>query len=284
MGDLLGWLTDPYALEFMRRALVASLIVGIVAPLVGTWIVLRGLAYMGDAMSHATLGGVAIAYLGGFSVTLGAIGAGLAMAALMALLSAHPRLREDAIIGVTEAALFAGGVLIISRSDRVGVDLSHFLFGSITTVSPDDLRLNAALGTVTILIVALVFRDLRTATFDPQHAALVGVRVSALRYGLFGLLAISVVLGLQTVGLLMSVALFVVPAAAARLWTRTVLTMSAVAVAFGLTSTVVGLTASFHAGTAPGATIALAAVALLAGSFLATFPQRIRQPAAHAPT
>ena len=277
----LHWLTDPYAYDFMRRALLASLIVGSVAPLVGTWIVLRRLAYLGDAMSHATVGGVAVAYLAGISITVGAIGAGLAMAALMGLLASHPRLREDAIIGAVEAALFAVGIVIISSRHDIGIDLSHLLFGSITTVNDADLVRDASLGGASVVVLCLLFRDLRAATFDPQHAALVGIRVGPLRYALYALLAVTVVLGLQSVGLLMSVALYVIPPAAARLWCTTAGRMAALAAAFGVVSALGGLTISYHADSAPGATIALCAVAILAVSVAVTLPRRVgRRPVA----
>jgi manganese/iron transport system permease protein len=273
------WLTDPYAYDFMQRALLASLIVGAVAPLVGTWMVLRRLAYLGDAMSHATVGGVALAYLGGWSITIGAIGAGLAMAALMGLLASHPRLREDAIIGSVEAALFAAGVVVISSNHAVGIDLTHVLFGSITTVTGNDLRLDALLGGACALLVLALFRDLRAGTFDAEHAALVGIRTGTLRYVLYATLAVCVVLGLQSVGLLMSVALFVIPPAAARLWARTTAQMAAVACGFGVAASLAGMTISYHADSAPGATIALCAVAILAASFVITIPRRGGSPA-----
>jgi len=282
MASAWHWLTDPYASQFMQRALLASLLVGAIAPLVGVWIVLRRLAYLGDAMSHATVGGVAVAYLAGFSITLGAIGAGLAMAGLMALLAAHPRLRDDTVIGIVEVTLFAGGVLIISAQDGIGVDLTHFLFGSITTVTEQDLALNAALATCSLCGLIALFSDLRAASFDPLHAQLTGVRVGAIRVALLGLLAISVVLALQTVGLLMSVALFIVPAATARLWTHTTEAMSVLAAVLGVLCTTLGLTLAYHLATAPGATVALVAVALLAGSFVATLPRRRTAPMAHA--
>jgi manganese/iron transport system permease protein len=281
MPDALGWLTDPYASQFMQRALVASLVIGALAPLVGVWIVLRRLAYLADAMGHATLGGVAAAYLAGWSVTAGAVAAGILMAALMALLAAHPRLREDAIVGIVEVCLFAAGVLVIGASDGVRVDLNHILFGSIVTVTSADLALNVALALLACLTLAMLFDDLRAASFDPLHARLVGVQVGVLRTILLILLAITVVLALQTVGLLMSIALFVVPAASARLWTRTLARMSALAAAFGMLSAVAGLTVAYHARAAPGPTIALTAVAVLALSFLATRPRGGRWPRAH---
>ena len=270
----LHWFTGPYTYDFMQRALLASLIVGTVAPLVGTWIVLRRLAYLGDAMSHASVGGVALTYLGGWSITAGAIGAGLAMAGLMGVLSNHPRLREDAIIGAVEAALFAIGIVIISHNHNITIDLTHLLFGSIVTVTNGDLLRDAGLGGACVAVIFLFFGDLRSATYDPQHASLVGVRVGLLRYVLYALLAVTIVLGFESVGLLMSVALFVIPPAAARLWCETVGRMTALAVAFGITSSLVGLTISYQADSAPGATIALCAVAILAASFLLTLPRR----------
>lgn len=278
----MDWLTDPYAYGFMQRALIASLLVGLVAPLVGVWIVLRRLAYLGDAMSHATLGGVAVAYLAGASVTLGAVGAGLAMAGLIALLGAHPRLRPDAIVGAAQVALFAAGVMLISTRDDVGVDLTHFLFGSVTTVDTGALWLNAALAAGALVALAVLFDDLRSATFDAQHARMAGVPVRAVDTALLVLLAVTVVLALQTVGVLMAIALFVVPAAAARLWTQTAEAMSALAALLGLAAALGGLHVAYHLATPPGATVALVAVALLGASVAATLPRRARRPAGHA--
>jgi ABC-type Mn2+/Zn2+ transport system permease subunit len=250
---MLSWLTDPYSFEFMQRALGAALLVGVLSPLVGTWVVLGRLSYLGDAMGHASLSGVAVAYLAGWSIVVGALGAGLVMAALMAVLARNPRLRSDAIIGIVEVALFAVGVIIISRADSISVDLTHFLFG-----------------------------DLRAAAFDPLHAGLVGVRVSALRLVQFAALAIAVVVSLQSVGLLMSIAMLIVPAAAARLWSTTLLQMTLLACATGVTSAVVGLTLAYHLASAPGATIALTAVGILAVSAALTMPRRATLPAGHA--
>ncbi len=279
---MIAWLTDPYSFEFMQRALVAAVLVGILSPLVGTWVVLGRLSYLGDAMGHASLSGVAIAYLAGWSIVIGALGAGLVMAALMALLARHPRLGGDAIIGIVEVALFAVGIVIISRADSISVDLGHFLFGSITTVSDGDLRLNAALTLVAVAGLVVLFRDLRAAVFDPLQAGLVGIRVPALRLAQFAALAIAVVVSLQSVGLLMSIAMLIVPAAAARLWSTTLLQMSLLACAIGVVSAVAGLTLAFHLASAPGATIALTAVCLLALSAVLTMPRRGRTPAGHA--
>lgn len=276
------WFADPYRSEFMRHALVAAVLVGVVAPLVGVWIVLRRLAYLGDAMSHSLLAGVAGAYLLGASITAGALVAGLVMAGAIAALAAHPRLRADAVIGVVETALFAVGVILVStRSDRIGVNLSAYLFGQITTVTTGDLAVNVVLAATVVAAVGWLFADLRAATFDPVHARLVGVRVGALGSGLLVLLAVSIVVSLQTVGLLMSVAMLVTPAATARLLTCRTASMSVVAVAIGVAAAYLGLTTSYHLDTPPGATVALTAVAALVVALLVTLPRRVhRHPTA----
>lgn len=285
---VLHWLTDPYSSEFMRHALLAAVMVGIAGPLVGVWIVLRRLAYLGDAMSHSLLAGVAGAYLLGASITAGALVAGLVMAAAIAAFTLHPRLRADAVIGAVETALFAVGIILVStRSDRIGVDLSTYLFGQITTVTTDDLRLNAALVAAVVVAVSWFGPDLRAATFDPVHARLSGIRVAGLEIVLLVMLAVAIVVSLQTVGLLMSVSMLVTPAATARLVTSRTTTMTAVAVTVGVFAAVVGLTASYHLDTPPGATVALTAAAVLAATFLAHLPRRAhrhRRTAFVAPT
>jgi len=258
---MLRWLNGPYQSEFMRHAAAMALLVGVLAPTVGVWVVLRRLAYLGDAMSHGTLGGVAVAHLAGISVIVGALVAGVVMGLLVALLERQQRVSEDSAIGVAETLMFAGGVILISRSDRVGVDLSHFLFGQIVTVDEQDLLINAAITTVALLLVAIAFDDLRTITFDQGHARQVGIPVGGLGIVLTALISIAVVVSLDTVGLLMSVAMLVTPAATARLLTNQVGTMTAVAIGVGVSSAMGGLTLSYHLATPPGPTIALVTVA-----------------------
>lgn len=280
--SIFEWLTDPYSSDFMRRALAAAVLVGIVAPIVGVWIVLRRLAYLGDAMSHSLLAGVAGAYLWGWSITGGALAAGLLMAGLVGLLAAHPRLREDAVIGVVGTTLFALGVVLVSaRTQTIGVDLSAFLLGQITTVTETDLLTNAALAVVVLAAVGWWFPDLRHATFDPVHAALVGVPVNAVGFGLLAVLAVAIVVSLQTVGLLMSVSMLVNPAVTARLVTTRASTMTFAAIMFGVAAAVIGLTASYHLSSPPGATVALASVTALAAAFVATYPRRRHTHPAH---
>lgn len=269
-------LLDPYATSFMRRALLAAVLVGVLCPVVGVWVVLRRLAFLGDAMSHSTLSGVAVAYLLGVSIVLGALVAGVVMGLLVALIGARRNLHDDAAIGVVETVLFAGGLLLISRQDNVGVDLSHFLLGQIVTVDDGDLLLAGSLTAAVLATVGLLGRDLLSATFDPVHARGAGVPDRLVRTTILAMVSAAVVVSLQTVGLLMSVAILVTPAASARLCTRRIPTMTAVAVGLGLFATVGGLTASYHLATPPGPTIALVA----AGCFAAVFAgsARTRRP------
>jgi ABC-type Mn2+/Zn2+ transport system permease subunit len=258
---LRGWFVDPYASDFMKRAGIAALMVGVLAPTVGVWVVLRRIAYLGDAMSHGTLAGVAAAYLAGISIAVGALAAGLVMGWLVTSFDDRRRLGQDSVIGVVETLMFAIGVLLISQTDSIGVDLTHFLFGQIVTVDRAGLVVAGALTVVSLVVVAVTFGDLRAMTFDRLHARQVGVPVTALRYVLMGLISVTVVVSLDTVGLLLSVAMLVTPAAAARLLTNDTVSMTFVAIGLGVSASLVGLTLSYHLATPPGPTIALCAVA-----------------------
>ena len=269
----MNWLTDPFQAEFMQRAFIAAIIIGVVAPVVGTWIVLRRMANLGDAMSHGTLAGVGLAYAAGINVLLGAIGAGLLMAVLLLLFSSNRRIGQETVITVLGTAFFAVGVVVISRIDT-GVELSHFLFGRLLTVSWGDIWLNLALGGGTVLVVMLLFGELRLATFDHVQAEQVGVHVEMVQAVLVLLLSVVVVISLRAVGTVMSVTLLVTPAATARLLARTLKQMTLIGVFIGVSVGVVGLMISYHLDSAPGATIGLLAAAVFAVVFAATLPRR----------
>lgn len=268
------WLTDPFQAEFMRRAFLATLIIGIVAPVVGTWIVLRRMANLGDAMSHGTLAGVGIAYAAGANVLFGAMAAGLVMAALLLVFSSNRRLGQETVIAVLGTAFFAIGVVVISRLDT-GVELTHFLFGRLLTVEWSDIWLNLALGGGAVLVVLLLFGELRLATFDHVQAEQVGVRVELVQAVLVVLLAVVVVVSLRSVGTIMSVTMLVTPAATARLVARTLRQMTVLGIVFGISEGFVGLILSYHLSSAPGATIGLVSATVFAVAFAATLPRRM---------
>lgn len=269
------WLTDPFQAHFFQRAFLAAVVIGIVAPMVGTWVVLRRMANLGDAMSHGTLAGVGIAYAAGANVVLGAMGAGLVMAVLLLVFSSNRRLGQDTVITVLGTALFAVGVVVISRLDS-GVELSHFLFGQLLTVTWTDIWTNIALGGVAVLAVLVLFGELRLATFDHVHAEQVGVRVELVQAVLIVLLSIVVVISLRAVGTVMSVTMLVTPAATARLLSRTLRQMTVLGVAFGVGESVVGLVVSYHLGRVPpGAAIGLLSALVFGLVFVATLPRRM---------
>lgn len=274
---------EPYSLAFMQRALAAAVMIGIVAPLVGVWVVLRRLAYLGDAMGHGTIAGVAVAYLVGASIVLGALAAALAMALLLGLLMTHPRIRSDSAIAGAEVALFAGGILLLVISGGTRVEISHLLFGSVLTVSSGDLLANLLIAGVIVVALAVLGRDLRDATFDPIGARLSGIRVSLIEWALLVMVGGVVVVALQTIGLLMTIAMLVLPAAAARLWVRTVVGMSLLGVAFGVGTAVIGLTVAYHAGLPSGAVIAALTAVVLGVSAVATMRRRRTRPVGHLP-
>jgi len=269
-----SWLIDPFATEFMQRALLATVIVGIVAPVVGTWVVLRRMANLGDAMSHGTLAGVAIAYSLGINVLFGAIGAGLVIAVLLLVFSTSRRLGQETVITVLGTAFFGLGVVVLSRLDA-GVELTHFLFGRVLTVTWGDIWLNLALGGGALLVVVVLFGELRLATFDHVQAEQVGVRVELVQGVLVVLLAVVVVISLRTVGTIMSITMLVTPAATARLLARTLRQMSLLGAALGVGEGVLGLVLAYHLDAAPGATIGLVAAVAFALVFLATLPRRM---------
>jgi len=270
----MSWLLDPFRAEFMQRALVATLVIGIVAPVVGTWVVLRRMANLGDAMAHGTLAGVGIAYAIGVDVLFGAVGAGLLLAALLVTFSANRRLGQETVVTVLGTAFFGLGVVVISRLDT-GVELTHFLFGRVLTVGWGDIWLNIALGGAAVLTVLALFGELRLATFDHVQAEQVGVRVELVQAVLVVLLAIVVVISLRAVGTVMSVTLLVTPAATARLFARSLRQMTTWAVLFGVGEGVVGLVLSYHLEASPGATIGLSAAVVFALVFAATLPRRM---------
>lgn len=270
----MSWLTDPFQLEAMQRALLATVITGVVAPVVGTWVILRRMANLGDAMAHGTLAGVGLAYAAGVNILLGAIGAGLVIAVLLLALSTNRRLGQETVIAVLGTAFFGLGVVVISRLDT-GVELSHFLFGRVLTVTWGDIWLNLALGGVSVITVLVLFGELRLATFDHVQAEQVGVKVELVQAVLVILLAVVVVISLRTVGTVMSITMLVTPAATARLLSRTLRQMTLLGVVFGVGEGVAGLTLSYHLDSASGATIGLVAAVVFGLVFVVTLPKRM---------
>jgi len=264
----LGWLTDPLQYEFMQRALLAVALVGVVSAVVGAFVVVRGMAFIGDALAHASFAGVAAAFALGVSIYLGAIVAAVATALGIAFVSQRARLRFDTAIGVLFVGAFALGVVIMSRQQNYTVDLFSFVFGNVLGVSWRDLLVMGGLGVVVLALVALFYKELLFTAYDPVVAAAAGVPTQWFEYGLLALIAVSTVVALQTVGIVLVIAMLVTPAATATMLVRRLHHVIFVSVALALASSVIGLYVSYYAEVASGASIVLVATALFTVALL----------------
>jgi ABC-type Mn2+/Zn2+ transport system permease subunit len=256
----MSWLLDPFQSDFSQRAGLICIMVGILAPTVGTWISLRRLAYMGDAMSHSVLGGVALGFgwFGAQAVLPGALVAGIFMAIVIHLLSQNRRVGHDSVIAVVGTGMFAFGVLALSKIDT-NVSITHFLFGQLLTVNTADLWTTLVLTLLALGFVWYRFDDLKFATFDRDHATQIGIRVQRLDMAMLVLLAICVVVCLNTVGIALTVSLLITPTATARLFFNNVAAISKGAIAIGLVEVLGGFVVAYHLDLAPGPTITLGA-------------------------
>ena len=255
----MNWLFQPLAYEFMQRGLLASVIVGVLCAVMGTYVVLRGMAFLGDALAHAILPGVAIAYLLHGSLLLGALIAAIIIALSIGLFSKQGTIREDTAIGILFAAALSLGIALISSIKTYAVDLSHILFGNVLGVSALDLWLTAGLGLLIILIVILLYKPFLIISFDPILAATLRLPAELLRNLMLVLLALAVVVSLQTVGVGLAAAMLVTPAATAYLLTRRLAPMMMVSAALGALSSVIGLYVSYYLNIVSGSAIVLTA-------------------------
>lgn len=270
---MIAWLTEPFTLEFMQRALAASLIVGVLCSVLGCFVVLRAMAFLGDALAHAILPGVAVAYLLGADLLAGALVAALAVALGIGLLSRRGAVKEDTAIGILFAAALALGVMLISTVRSYATDLTHILFGNVLGVSGADLWLTGILALTVLGTVLLLYKELLLASFDPVLAHTLRRRPELLRYVMLVLLALTVVVSLQTVGVGLVAAMLVTPAASAYLLTRRLPAMMAVAALIGAASSVSGLYVSYYLDVASGAAVVLIATAVFLVAFVAA-PRR----------
>ena len=253
------FLLEPLQYAFMTRAFAASVIVGVLCAVMGTYVVLRGMAFLGDAMAHAILPGVAIAYLLQGNLLLGALAAALVIALGIGLFSRQGTIKEDTAIGMLFAAALSLGVALISSMKTYAVDLGHILFGDVLGVSSADLMLTAALGLVVLLTVILLYKPFLVISFDPVLAATMRLPADLLRMLMLVLLALTVVVSLQTVGVGLAAAMLVTPAATAYLLTRRLLPMMLLAAVLGALSSIVGLYVSYYVNIVSGAAIVLTA-------------------------
>jgi len=266
---VIHWLSEPFTLQFMQRALVASLIVGVVCSVLGCFVVLRAMAFLGDALAHAILPGVAVAYLLGANLLAGALVAALLVAAGIGLFSRRGAVKEDTAIGILFAAALALGVVLMSTVRSYATDLTHILFGNVLGVSAGDLWVTGALAAGVLATVALLYKELLLASFDPVLAHTLKRRPELLRFVMLMLLALTVVVSLQTVGVGLVAAMLVTPAATAYLLTHRLSRMMFVSAAIGAACSVAGLYLSYYLNVASGAAVVLTATALFMVTFVA---------------
>lgn len=255
----MSFFLEPLHYAFMTRAFAASITVGILCAVMGTYVVLRGMAFLGDAMAHAILPGVAIAYLLQGNLLVGALVAAVVIALAIGLLSRQGAVKEDTAIGILFSAALSLGVALISSMKSYAVDLGHILFGDVLGVSQADLMLTASLGLIVLLTVVILFKPFLVISFDPVLAATMRLPADLLRMLMLVLLALTVVVSLQTVGVGMAAAMLVTPAATAYLLTRRLIPMMVLAAVLGAASSIVGLYTSYYLNIISGAAIVLAA-------------------------
>jgi manganese/iron transport system permease protein len=255
--DVVGFVADPLAYGFMQRGLVAAILVGIVCAVMGTFVVLKGLAFIGDAVSHAAFPGLVIAFMLGLPLYLGGAVASVGTALAIGFVSRRGRLRFDTTVGVLFAGTFALGILLFSTIKNYVADLLGYLLGNVLGIGIGDLVQVAVLGAVVLVIVVTIRKELLFATFDPLGAAASGLPVAALEYLLLALLGVTIVVSIQAVGIVMVVAMLVTPAATAQLLVVRFERLMLLAATLATIAAISGLYLSFYLNLASGASIVL---------------------------
>lgn len=259
---MIDWLTEPFLLSFQQRALVAGVLAVVTTSMVGTWVVLRGMSFIGDALAHGVLPGIALAVLFGFDPMAGAIGSALLMVAGINVVHRRVRLGEDTAIGLLFVGMLAAGVVLISRTASYSGSLTSILFGDILGVSRGDITVLGVAAMVSVLASAAWYRPFLALAFNEAKAEVLGLRPGLGHAVMLGLVTMAIVTSFRTVGSNLVFGLLVAPPATASLVTRRVPTMMLTGIGFGTAAVALGLILSYHLDTAGAATMALVAVAL----------------------
>jgi len=275
----MNWLLAPFHFAFMRAGFEAAVLVGITCGVLGCYVVLRRMAFLGDAISHTVLPGIVVAYLRGYNLFFGALISGLLTAMGIGWLSSREAVREDTAIGVLFTFMFAVGIVLISTA-RSFHDFSHMLFGDIVGVTSLDLLVMVLIAAVVLITLILFYKELELTSVDPTYSAVVGLRADWMRNLLLVLLALAVVTGIQAVGVILTSALLVTPAAAASLLTRHLGSMMVLSVMIAVVSGIIGLYASFYANVNSGAAIVITCTAFFAAAFAVHLARRPRAKSA----
>ena len=271
--DILNFLSEPLAYSFIRRGMLALILVGGINAVVGCFVVVRGMAFLGDALAHAILPGIAISYSAsggsvGSNLFVGGLGAGIVSALVIAWLTRNQELKEDSAIAIVFVTMFALGIAIVSLQGSYTVDLTHILFGSINGVSQNDLLLMAAMAAVVAVIISLLYKEFLIISFDLSLAHSLRLPVEILRLTLLILIAVTIVISLQAVGIALMLALLITPAATARLLVKRLHHMIVIACLIGILSGIMGFYVSYYLDVPSGACIVLTLSALFGTVFV----------------
>jgi manganese/iron transport system permease protein len=275
MAEWLIWFAEPLSYGFIVRGLIAGVLASLAGATLSVFVVWRGMAFAGDAIAHSILPGIVVAYLFGFSLFVGAIGAAAVAVVAIGVISRNGVLREDTAIGVMFAGFFALGVLLLSRLASYQ-DLNHILFGNILGVSTSDLLMMSAVVVLVLGFVAFLYKELLVTSFDPAHSVAIGLSPELMRYGLLGAIALTTVVGSQAVGVVLIVALLVTPAAAASLLSKRIGTTITLSVVFSVSATLAGFYASYYLDLASGPSIVLALTLIFVLSWIVSKVARLR--------
>jgi len=270
--DIAGFLAEPLNYAFIQRGMLALILVGGINAVVGCFVVVRGMAFLGDALTHTILPGVALSYTAsgsiGSSLFVGGLGAGIVSALVIAWLTRSDRLKEDSAVAIVFVTMFALGIAIVSTQSSYAIDLTHILFGSINGIAQNDLALMAAMGAAVLAIIALLYKEFLVISFDLSLAHSLKLPVEPLRILLLILIAVTIVASLQAVGISLMLALLITPAATARLLVKRLHQMIAVASLIGIISGIIGFYFSYYLDIPSGACIVLTLSALFALVFI----------------
>ncbi len=285
---MLNILIEPLQYSFMQRSLIVAILVGIICSVVGCYLMVQRLALLGDAISHAVLPGLAIAYIIGANIFVGAFIAGVISTAIINVIRTRSNIKEDAAMGIVFSAFFALGIALITVIQKDNkIDLSHFLFGNILGVTLDDVRDTAIIAVAIVLIVVLIYKELLFYTFDPLGAEAVGLPVNLLNFGLMVLITLTIVASLKAVGVVLVLSLLITPAATAYLLVSRLHHMMFLGVGVGVISSITGMYLSYYYNLPSGPAIVLVASGLFTLAFLFSPSQglltqpftRVKQPA-----
>lgn len=253
--------------DFLQSALLTAVMVGIMSGIIGSFIILRGMSLMGDAISHAVLPGVAMAYMLGINILLGASVFGVLAALLIGFVASRSKIKTDTSIGVVFSAFYALGFILISMAES-STKLHHILFGNILAVSDSDIMTTAVVLGLVILFVVVFYKELLVTSFDETYARTYGLKVQVIHYALMLVLTLVTVSALQTVGIILVVAMLITPAATAFLWTDKLNIMLVLSAVVGMVSAITGLYFSYTFNWASGPAIVIVAASLFALSFI----------------